>query len=138
MLVTEMWMDRIAHMTEQPLQSIRQLNLYQEQDKTHYGQILHKCQVQVCTPCIAKPCPCKGSIENVVSLLLFQGYVEIAKHSQWSFQARYIKHRNCAQTTKCGLSALVGAVSALVSLQSTGTCMITLTSACHVSLNALG
>ena len=53
MLVTEMWMDRIAHMTEQPLQSIRQLNLYQEQDKTHYGQILHKCQVQVCTPYIA-------------------------------------------------------------------------------------
>ncbi|KAL0052613.1 hypothetical protein WJX82_004790 [Trebouxia sp. C0006] len=48
MLVTEMWMDRIAHMTEQPLQSIRQLNLYQEQDKTHYGQILHKCQVQAC------------------------------------------------------------------------------------------
>lgn len=55
MLVTEMWMDRIAHMTEQPLQSIRQLNLYQEQDKTHYGQILHKCQVQVCTICIANP-----------------------------------------------------------------------------------
>jgi len=55
MLVTEMWMDRIAHMTEQPLQSIRQLNLYQEQDKTHYGQILHKCQVQVCTPCNASP-----------------------------------------------------------------------------------
>ncbi|DBA72485.1 TPA: hypothetical protein ACH3X2_010250 [Trebouxia sp. C0005] len=48
MLVTEMWMDRIAHMTEQPLQSIRHLNLYQEQDKTHYGQILHKCQVQAC------------------------------------------------------------------------------------------
>lgn len=55
MLVTEMWMDRIAHMTEQPLQSIRQLNLYQEQDKTHYGQILHKCQVQVCRICIANP-----------------------------------------------------------------------------------
>ncbi len=76
MLVTEMWMDRIAHMTDQPLQSIRHLNLYQEQDKTHYGQILHKCQVQVCTSCIAT-CFCKGSIESAVYFLLLEGSVEL-------------------------------------------------------------
>lgn len=48
MLVTEMWMDRVARMTDQPLQNIRHLNLYQEMEKTHFGQILHKCQIQVC------------------------------------------------------------------------------------------
>ena len=47
MLVTEMWMDRVASVTKQPLHSIRQLNLYQEKDRTHFGQILHGSQVQV-------------------------------------------------------------------------------------------
>ena len=48
MLVTEMWMDRVARMTDQPLQSIRQLNLYKEKERTHFGQILHGSQIQVC------------------------------------------------------------------------------------------
>lgn len=47
MLVTEMWMDRVARMTGQPLHSIRQLNLYKEKEKTHFGQILHGSQIQV-------------------------------------------------------------------------------------------
>lgn len=47
MLVTEMWMDRVARMTGQPLQSIRQLNLYKEKERTHFGQILHGSQIQV-------------------------------------------------------------------------------------------
>ncbi|KAL3157593.1 hypothetical protein ABBQ32_012044 [Trebouxia sp. C0010 RCD-2024] len=48
MLVTEMWMDRVARMTGQPLHSIRQLNLYKEKEKTHFGQILHGSQIQAC------------------------------------------------------------------------------------------
>lgn len=47
MLVTEMWMDRVAHMSGQPLHTIRQLNLYQEKETTHFGQILHGSQIQV-------------------------------------------------------------------------------------------
>lgn len=47
MLVTEMWMDRVARLTGQPLHTIRQLNLYQEKDRTHFGQILHGSQIQV-------------------------------------------------------------------------------------------
>lgn len=47
MLVTEMWMDRVARMTDQPLHSIRQLNLYKEGERTHFGQILHGSQIQV-------------------------------------------------------------------------------------------
>lgn len=53
MLVTEMWMDRVARMTDQPLQNIRQLNLYKEKDKTHFGQILHGSQIQVTLRCPA-------------------------------------------------------------------------------------
>ena len=50
MLVTEMWMDRVARMTDQPLQNVRQLNLYKEKERTHFGQILHGSQVQVMPP----------------------------------------------------------------------------------------
>ena len=47
MLVTEMWMDRVARMTDKPLHSIRHLNLYKEKERTHFGQILHGSQIQV-------------------------------------------------------------------------------------------
>lgn len=63
MLVTEMWMDRVARMTGQPLHTIRQLNLYQEKERTHFGQILHGSQIQVDTlylhppPCLKPACP---------------------------------------------------------------------------------
>lgn len=56
MLVTEMWMDRVARMTDQPLQNIRQLNLYKEKDRTHFGQILHGSQIQV-APCFTPSLP---------------------------------------------------------------------------------
>lgn len=48
MLVTEMWMDRVARMTDKPLHSIRHLNLYKEKERTHFGQILHGSQIQAC------------------------------------------------------------------------------------------
>ena len=47
MLVTEMWMDRVAHMTNKPLHSIREMNLYKEGQKTHFGQTLTSSTLQV-------------------------------------------------------------------------------------------
>ena len=51
MLVTEMWLDRVARTVGKPLQAVRELNLYSEGDKTHYGQVLNGCQVSGSPPC---------------------------------------------------------------------------------------
>ena len=51
MLVTEMWLDRVARTVGKPLQAVRELNLYSEGDRTHYGQVLNGCQVSGSWPC---------------------------------------------------------------------------------------
>ena len=43
--MTEMWLDRVARTVGKPLQAVRELNLYSEGDRTHYGQVLNGCQV---------------------------------------------------------------------------------------------
>lgn len=47
MLVTEMWMDRVAHMTGKPLHTVREMNMYREGQTTHFGQALTSSTLQV-------------------------------------------------------------------------------------------
>ena len=47
-MVTEMWIDRIARTVGKSPEEIRLLNMYRENDKTHYGQVLDCCQLRPC------------------------------------------------------------------------------------------
>ena len=84
-----------------------------------------------------QPCSHTGSIEDVVDSFFVSKLCRNCIPISVGFQARYLERKNSAKHAKCGLSARVGAVSALVSLQSTGTCVVTLTCACHVDSDAL-
>ena len=48
MMITEMWIDRIARTVGKSPEEIRLLNMYRENDKTHFGQILDGCQLMPC------------------------------------------------------------------------------------------
>jgi len=48
MMITEMWIDRIARTVGKSPEEIRLLNLYRENDKTYYGQVLDCCQLRAC------------------------------------------------------------------------------------------
>ena len=48
MMITEMWIDRIARTVGKSPEEIRLLNMYRENDKTHYGQVLDHCQLLPC------------------------------------------------------------------------------------------
>ena len=48
MLVTEMWIERIARELGMTPRAVRRVNMYDEGDKTHYGQLLEGCQVKAC------------------------------------------------------------------------------------------
>ena len=48
MMITEMWIDRIARTVGKSPEEIRLLNLYNENDKTYYGQVLDSCQLRAC------------------------------------------------------------------------------------------
>ena len=85
-----------------------------------------------------QPCSCEGSMKNVGDSFFVSRMCRNCNIFSTGFQARYLKkHRNSAKFAKCGLPALVGALATLTSLQSTGTCTISLTCACHVDLDAL-
>jgi len=45
MLVTEMWIDRIARTLGKSPEHIRQLNFLKEGETTHFGQIMESSQV---------------------------------------------------------------------------------------------
>ena len=47
-MITEMWIDRIARTVGKSPEEIRLLNLYRENDKTYYGQVLDCCQLRAC------------------------------------------------------------------------------------------
>lgn len=70
-------MDRVARMTDQPLQDIRHRNLYQEKEKTHFGQILHKCQIQVCQ---LQPGFSTAQVLSAAATLLVQSAVAALTH----------------------------------------------------------
>lgn len=48
MLVTEMWIERIARELGMTPRAVRRVNMYDEGDRTHYGQLLEGCQVKAC------------------------------------------------------------------------------------------
>jgi xanthine dehydrogenase molybdopterin-binding subunit B len=48
MMVTEMWIDRIARELGMTPRAVRRVNMYDEGDATHYGQVLDGCQVKPC------------------------------------------------------------------------------------------
>ena len=48
MIMTENWMEDIAKVLNIPATIIRERNLFQEGDKTHYGQLLEECTLQRC------------------------------------------------------------------------------------------
>lgn len=60
MMVTEMWMDRIARTVGKSPEEVRELNMYHENDVTHYGQVLDGCQLRPCWNNVSLP-PCARS-----------------------------------------------------------------------------
>ena len=48
MLLTEMMVDRIAAHVGKPVEVVRELNMYREGEKTHYGQVLEDCHARRC------------------------------------------------------------------------------------------
>ena len=44
MIVAEMWMDHMARVLGKPVEALRELNMYQEGDRTHFGQLLNSSQ----------------------------------------------------------------------------------------------
>ena len=48
MLLTEMMVDRIASHVGKPVEVVRELNMYREGEKTHYGQVLEDCHARRC------------------------------------------------------------------------------------------
>lgn len=53
-LLLEMCVERVAKSLEKSAEVIRELNLYQEGDKAHYGQVLDACRIQRCWDDIRK------------------------------------------------------------------------------------
>ena len=45
-MITEMWIDRIARTVCKSPEEVRMLNMYKNNDKTFYGQVLDGCQLQ--------------------------------------------------------------------------------------------
>ena len=48
MMVTEMWIDRIARELGMTSRAVRRVNMYDEGDTTHFGQVLDGCQLKSC------------------------------------------------------------------------------------------
>merc|ERR1719235_1471838 len=48
MLLTEMMVDRNASHVGKPVEVVRELNMYREGEKTHYGQVLEDCHARRC------------------------------------------------------------------------------------------
>ena len=48
MMITEMWIDRIARTVGKSPEDVRELNMYKENDTTFYGQRLDGCQLRPC------------------------------------------------------------------------------------------
>ena len=46
--MTEMWIERIARELGMTPRAVRRVNMYDEGDRTHYGQLLEGCQVKAC------------------------------------------------------------------------------------------
>ena len=47
-MITEMLIDRVARTVGKSPEEVRMLNMYRENDKTHYGQVLDHCQLRPC------------------------------------------------------------------------------------------
>ena len=60
-MVTENWIDQIARTLGISPEAVREANLYDEKDVTHFGQVLDGCQVRPCweyvSPLRASPIP---------------------------------------------------------------------------------
>lgn len=60
-MITEHWIDQIARTLKVTPEEVREANMYEEKDATHYGQILDGCQVRPCwdhvSPHPPPPCP---------------------------------------------------------------------------------
>lgn len=48
MMVTENWIDQIARTLGISPEAVREANMYDEKDVTHFGQVLDGCQVRPC------------------------------------------------------------------------------------------
>jgi CO/xanthine dehydrogenase Mo-binding subunit len=48
MLLAEMWLERVAREVRRPVEAVRQLNMYREGDRTHFGQTLDGNQAPAC------------------------------------------------------------------------------------------
>ena len=51
-MVAEMWMDAVARTVGKSPDAVRELNMYQEGQLTHFGQLLEGCQVNI----VGLPC----------------------------------------------------------------------------------
>ena len=52
MIIAEMWLDEVAKTLGKPVEEIRELNLYNEGDLTHYKQEMSSSQVPALLPLI--------------------------------------------------------------------------------------
>ena len=50
LLAAEFWMDHVAGVLKRPTEELRELNMFQEGEETHFTQILDKCQVSLMPP----------------------------------------------------------------------------------------
>lgn len=55
MMITEMWIDRIARTVGKSSEEVRMLNMYKNNEKTFYGQVLDGCQLQACWDNVSLP-----------------------------------------------------------------------------------
>ena len=46
MMIAETYMDHVARAVGKPPAAVRELNMYKEGDRTHFGQLLEGCQVR--------------------------------------------------------------------------------------------
>lgn len=65
MMVTEMWVDRIARTLGMTPEAVRAANMYDEADTTHYGQELDACQVKPCWEQVRESTLFPGDLSDV-------------------------------------------------------------------------
>ncbi len=51
-MIAETYMDHVARALGMPPAAVKELNLYKEGDRTHFGQVLEGCQVTASIACL--------------------------------------------------------------------------------------
>lgn len=113
MLVTEQIVERVAKAVGKHVEDIKLLNMYQEGDTTHFGQVLEGCQARACW----------DTVLQSADFLQRRASVQ-----QYNSKSRFRKRGIAAVPTKFGISfttKFLNQAGALVHIYTDGTVLVT-------------